>query len=314
MSAKNLLTLAIFLGTIGAFFWGCQSSNRPVTPYQSVALNVAIPPTNELRASLLGAASNELLYRVDGPNHTLLTQGTVGPFSTSASSGSIDFSATVPALDSMILSVQLNDTSTHQPLAVGATGLNMISAPVTDVLLEMGSVTRNCYTLNVAGGGNFYNTDIYTFTTDNLIGNAAGVAGDFQFNYSVGSSNPLTLTGGPASLSGPPLPNIAYLGNGNLVDFDYLPSASAFVTTSDLAKGSPLSLGDIFCIELLSPVTVYGVPVTATGGHAWLQITNLGNGTLYVGPSFRYRVNSTLPYYGYEQTLPDQAATCSTSW
>src|SRR5579883_704355 len=108
MNFKSLFTFVIFLGTVGILVWGCQSS-QPMTPYKNVALSVYVPPTGEVKASLLGVASNELLYRVDGPGHVAYATGTVGPFSTASSSGSIDFSANVPALDSLVLSVQLND-------------------------------------------------------------------------------------------------------------------------------------------------------------------------------------------------------------
>ncbi|HEV2352600.1 MAG TPA: hypothetical protein VGR89_00015 [Puia sp.] len=306
MNFKSFFTFAVFLGTIGAFIWGCQGA-KPVTPYSNVALSVYLPATNEVKASLLGVASNELLYRVDGPGHALYAQGTVGPFSTAASSGSIDFSATVPALDSLVLSVQLNDASTHQPLAIGATGLDLVTAPVTDVVVDMGSVTRNCYTLNVSGGYSL--NEIYTFSTDNLLNNSPGANGDFTTNYSAGFSSPLTIIGS-TPVAALPVTNasVAYLGNGDFVDYDFVPPVSAFKTDSSLAKGAPVSLGDIFCLQLLS------MPAVVGGGHAWIQVTNLGNGTLYVGPSFRYRVNSILPYFGYEQTAPDQGATCSTSW
>lgn len=309
MTFKNLFTFGVFLATIGAFIWGCQT-NQPVTPYKNVALSVYAPYTSEVSASLLGVASNELFYRVDGPGHVALVKGTAGPFSTAASGGSIDFSLNVPAEDSMVLSIQLNDASTHQPLAIGASALNMVSAPVTDVVVEMGSVTRNCYTLNVPGGS--VSPEIFTFSTDSLLN--APALGDFQVYFPIGGSTPVTIAGGPVSSSGPPLPNVAYLGNGNFVDYDYVPSASSFQTDSSLAKGAPISMNDIFCLKLVS------MPTGVGGGHAWIQVTNLGNGTLYVGPSFRYRVNSTAPYYGYERTNADSGVpisgvtyTCSTA-
>ena len=314
MKTKNFFTFVVFLGTVGAFIWGCQSA-QPVTPFKSVSMNVYLPATNEVKASLLGVASNELIYRVDGLGHSLLSEGTVGPFSTASSGGSVDFSLNIPAEDSMVLSVQLNDASTHQPLAVGAAALNLISSPVTDVVVEMGSVTRNCYTLNIPGGslGGIIG-EIYTFSTDNLMTNIPTV-GDFQVNYTTGSSAPLTISGGPVSSNGPPMTTVAYLGNGNFADYDNVPPASAFQTTSGLAKGSPVSVNDIFCVKLVS------LPVSIGGGHAWLQVTNVGNGGSNIGPRFRYRVNGTYPYYAYEQTNADLGApvsgvtyTCGTGW
>jgi hypothetical protein len=307
MNLKNLFTLAVFLGTVGVFIWGCQNS-QPVTPFKNVALSVSVPPTNEVKASLLGVASNELLYRVDGLGHIPIVTGTAGPFSTAASSGSIDFTVNVPAKDSLVLSVQLNDASSNQPLAVGAVGLNMVSAPVTDVVIEMGSVTRTCYTLNFPTVGDIYNPDVFIFSSDNLLGNDPGGLGDLQINYAPFSpTTPLTISG-PVTGVGLPITmaNVAYLGNGNFVDYDYVPPGSAFQTNSGLAKGAPISVDDIFCIDLLS------IPVSVGGGHAWMQVTNTGTGApSAVGAQFRYRVNSTAPYFGYEQTNADLSAPVS---
>src|SRR5581483_1017228 len=226
----------------------------------------------------------------------------VGPFSTAANYGSEDFTVDIPAADNLVLSVQLNDASTHQPLVVGAVGMNLLSLPVSNIVVEMGSVARTCYTLNVSGGS--FGGEGYTFSTDTLYTNSplTGPTYDFNLNYSAGSSNPVTIADSQGVLA--PLRTVAYLGNGNLVDYDYLPSASAFQINSDLAKGSPVSIGDIFCLSLGS------IP----GAHAWIQVTNLGNGINYVGPQFRYRVTSLLPYYGYEQTGADIANACSTMW
>jgi hypothetical protein len=188
-------------------------------------------------------------------------------------------------------------------LAIGAVPLNLITNPAADVVVDMGSVARNCYTLNVPGTGNYINPDFFTFSTDGLFGNAAGSLGDIQLNYGVGSAAPLTITGRPVSAYGAPMTTVAYLGNGNFVDYDSIPPVSAFKTDSSLAKGAPISVDDIFCINL-------------NPGHAWVQVTAVGNGSLNQGPSFRYRINSLLPYYGYEQTNADlgKGATCSTIW
>lgn len=308
MNIRYLFTFAIFLATVGAFIWGCQG-NQPVSPVRDAVMSVYVPQSAEVKSSLLGVASNELLYSVNGPGLGSSVTGTVGPFSTASNSGSFDFTVDVPQQDNLVLSLQLNDASSNQPLAIGAAGLNLLSSAVSNVVVDMGSVTRNCYTLNVPGTGNYYTTDIYTFATDNLIGNTC-TGGDFYFNYSIGSNAPLTISSGPLTSCGAPLTSIAYLGNGNFVDYDYVPPASAFQTDSSVAKGSPVSVNDIFCLKLLS------VPATG-GGHAWLQVTGVPQtlvtgGT--VGPTFRYRVNSTLPYYGYEQTTADLTNTCSTSY
>jgi sugar lactone lactonase YvrE len=113
--------------------------------------------------------------------------------------------------------------------------------------------------------------------------------------------------------------DIAYLGNGNLVNYDKVPPDSSFYVDSNDAKESAiggsvtitgllaktkrastrakftassaysLQTGDIFCLKLTS------VP----NAHAWIQITDPGlAGTK--GPSFVYRINRTEPYYAYD--------------
>jgi hypothetical protein len=263
-------------------------------------LTVSVPIPAALRASFLGTNQNELLYRVDGPNHALLQDGTIGSFSSPVSSGTKNFSLEVPAADNMVLSLQLNDAATHSVLAVGAVVLNLVTAPPDQLIVDLGSVTRTCYTLNVPGGF-FPGPESYNFVADNLV-TVGGPGYDFRFNYSAGSSVPLTISDAQGTLA--PANTVAYLGNGELVDFDYVPSISSFQSDSSLAKGAPVSINDVFCLSL----------GTIPGGHAWFQVTNLGNGTLYQGPQFRYRVNDLVPYFAYERTATDVASACSTLW
>ncbi len=108
--------------------WGCQG-NKPLSPSRNVSLNIHIPRTNEVKASLLGAVQNEVICRVDGPGSTLLTEATVGPFSTAANYGSEDLTVVIPQADNLLLSLQLNDAASHQPLALGAVGLNLLVVP-----------------------------------------------------------------------------------------------------------------------------------------------------------------------------------------
>lgn len=296
MSLKYLSPALVSLAACLVLIWGCQAA-KPLGPIKNVAMNVYVPQTAELKASLLGVAQNELLYRVDGPGLGASYKGTVGPFSTASNFGSVDFLLNIPS-NAAVLSLQLNDASTHQPLAIGAVGLTGLASPVSDLVVEMGSVTRNCYTLNVPGGDS---GETYEFATDNLPASIVSGGGmDIQMNYYAGFNYPLTITTAQGATG--PIPDIAYLGNGDFVDYDFVPSAPQFFNNSFLAKGAPVTIGDIFCISL------------STGGHAWFQVTALGNGTLYAGPKFRYRINSISTYYGYEQTVPDIANTCSTLW
>lgn len=321
MNSKNLFTLSVFLATVGVFIWGCQTS-QPVTPYKNVALSVSVPATNEVKASLLGVASNELLYRVDGPGHSFLTSGTVGPFSTAASSGSIDFTANVPAKDNLVLSIQLNDASSNQPLAVGATGLNMFSAPVTDVVIEMGSVTRNCYFVNektnlYGGSGNLGSN--YTFNTDTLVNGVS--TGGYDIGMSIVGLSGYLLVDAQGNSLWPYRWSIAYLGNGDFVTHDMRPPDNNFFPNSGTAKQyaastgyapaaatTQVQVGDIYCVLTSAPALNYAT--------AWVQITDPGFPTTQFGygPSFRFRLNSTLLYFGYERTSADTANSCSALW
>lgn len=285
-----LLTALVFSLGLGA----CNST-RPTNPARVVSMNVAIPATSELHSSLLTASSNELLYRVDGPGMTTI-KGTLGPFASPAASGSIDFTLAIPSGPNRVLSLQLNDASTHQPLALGAADIDFTSTvPVSELVVDMGSVTRTCYyTYNTSFSGN------YGFAGD-AIGSTTSAVMDISYNTPAGISVPASIF----SANPTPIPNIAYMGNGNFVDYDYVPPDANFTTTSAVAKLSgPISIGDIFCIKLQS------IP----NGHAWVQITNPGNGSFYIGPFFRYRVNSSSPYYAYERTQADINGTCSTTW
>jgi hypothetical protein len=262
-------------------------------------MKVSIPKTNDFQASLITAGQNEILYRVDGVGMTSVS-GTVGPFTTGAPDGFYDFSVDIPNGGPRVLSVQLNDVATGDPLAVGATKIDLsLNTPVNGIQVELGSVTRTCYVLNVSGGssGSTYNfmSDVFTF------GLQTGPAYDIQVNYSAGLGNPLTIL----NAQSPPVASIAYLGNGNLVDHNFVPlSPTAFQTNSALAKGAPLAVGDIFCIK----------PNSIPGGHAWVQVVQLGNGVMYVGPIFRYRVNSLIPHYEYDRTTADTGSTCGGGW
>ena len=93
------------------------------------------------------------------------------------------------------------------------------------------------------------------------------------------------------------------MGNGPLVNFAAAPTTESTVSSgasksSGGAAVTTLQSGDVYCVQLSS------------GGHAWMQINNPGTATN--GPSFRFRVNTTLPYYAYEQTSADTSKVCLT--
>ncbi len=269
-----------------ALFIGCEGA-KPVSPSRFAFLNVSVPVNSNFNSSLIGSTGNTLLYRVDGPGMGTI-KGTIGPFTTAGSYGSVDFNLEVPTGPSRILSLQLNDAPTAAPLAVGAAKLDFLGT--SDLVVEMGSVTRNCYYTYTSFSGS------YAFLTD-ATSNTAG-AYDIAYLTAAGAGGPATI------YDSNPVPGniIAYLGNGNLVDYDFVPPDANFATTTAVAKASgPIQIGDIFCVKLNSTL----------GAHAWIQITNPGNGIMYQGPFFRFRVNTTQPCFAYERTQADVNNVCS---
>jgi hypothetical protein len=185
---------------------------------------------------------------------------------------------------------------------------------VSGIVLEMGSVTRNCYytTTNSSAITSVYSGMTYDFANDILLNSlSAGASTDFIIRYT--SCNGCNAPGNyfyfqNSNANGLPVSTISYLGKGNLVDYDFVPPSSTFYADSTVAKGGPnpiFEAGDIYCLGLSS------IP----GGHAWIQITNPGDiNTSAYGPSFIFRTNSSVPYFAYDRTLADLANTCSTTY
>ncbi len=274
---------------------GCHSANNtnaPVAPLQGTSLTINMP-TDSISGSLLGAPVNTILYFITGPAMQPV-QGIVGPMNTPANSGEISFTIPVPLGNSRLLAFQLNNATNQLPLAVGAVETDFTSQPSGPLVVEMGSVARNCYNISTA----LYNTGSYfTFETDALA-TSAPVSYDVNFvPVTVGST-----VGFQMNASG--TDSVAYMGNGNLVGFAAAPS-SGYAASSGAAKqaagasGTLLQAGDVYCVQLNG------------GGHAWVQIINGGSATS--GPSFRFRVNTTASYYAYEQTTIDKSGNCPTA-
>src|SRR5665213_1804017 len=265
------------------FFLGCHSANNitaPVTPFQGTSLSISLP-TGTISGALLGAASNEVYYQITGPAMQPVT-GIAGPFSTSSNTGSVNFNVPVAAGLSRLMAFQLNDASNHQPLALGAVEMNITAQSAGPVTVEMGSVVRNCYNINTA----VYNAGSYfTFETDALA-NAATVVSPtgYDVNFlpvTVGSTVGFQMNALGAD-------TVAYLGNGNLVNFAAAPSGG-YLASSGAAKHAAgvsvtlLQAGDIYCVLL------------GGGGHVWLQVISAGSASS--GPLFFFRVNTTCLLY-----------------
>jgi hypothetical protein len=280
---------------------GCSKS--PIAPVRSVALNLSITNFGDVHANLLGSPNNEIYYHVQGEGVSD-SFGVYGPFSAPASTGSVDFTVNLPGgIGSKIVNLQLNDASTHEALAVGAVEVDP-SAPANNLTVELGSVTRNCYFVDESRNTTFSRGSAYGFQNDQLFGtNTFGTGFDIGFDCPLG---PFYMIEAQDNYPNPALKAIAYLGNGQLVDFDGVPPDSDFFpfsTQAKKAKGAPVSTleaNDVYCVKL-----------GTRPGYAWVQITAPGvMGT--TGPSFRFRVNGTKLYYSYDETAADGTGTTST--
>ncbi len=292
MKLKSLISILLSLPVLGLLlFAGCnKSSTAPVAPIRNMNMKVSVPVSNDLKASLLGAASNEVLYEVTALGMAPVS-GVVGPFSTAGNTGTIDFSIDAPAGPARLIALQLNDAANHSPLAIGA-GILDISPQGGALTIELGSVNRNCYMVDTQ---NFPGGSSYLFGASSQIIDGPNTTSDDIWLNPVGSGFQIVpLQSGQL---------IAYMGNGDLVNFASVPPSASFYSSSNSAKsaaGSSVTLlqsGDVYCAELLS------------GGHAWIQIINPGLQGSY-GPSFRFRFNGTLSYYAYDRTASDIAGTC----
>jgi len=282
------------------FVWGVTSCGKPgadspVGPSLGMNLSVNLQSANNnAKAALLGAATNEVYYSVTGSAMSPVT-GVAGPFTTSGSTGTVTLSLLVPQGSARLMAFQINDGSTHQPLAIGAVQTDIGGSGVNQTV-EMGSLVRNCYNERA---GYFYNGCYFTFQSENLadaatVGGPAGYDIDFLPN------------GGTFQLNALNGETLAYMGNNNLVN-DAMAPSTGYVANSTLAKqaaGAAVTdpvAGDVFCINLGSSI-----------GFAWLYVVNMGSGPGVSSPNFEFRLNSTLNYYGYQQTTGDLAGPCAT--
>jgi sugar lactone lactonase YvrE len=288
-----LMILAVI---IPFMVWGlvsCGSKNAPVSPSGTIGLNVSMQTSGLAKSALLGAASNEVYYSITGPAMSPVT-GVTGPITTAASSGTINLSLAIPQGSARLMAFQINDASNHQPLALGAVQMDVSSQPSSQVVIEMGSLVRNCYNQNTSA---FLDGSFFSFGNGTLADAATIVSTapyDVQFIQTAGVFQMYALNGA----------SVAYMGNGNLVNFAMAPANGA-VTASAASKQAAgaavttLQAGDVYCFYLPNP-----------SAHLWVQITNTGSTT--AGPSFVFRGNTTLPYYAYQQTPADLAGPCAT--
>ena len=256
-----MISLALILAPM--MVWGlvsCGSKNVPVAPSGTMGLNISMQASGLAKSALLGAASNEVYYNITGPAMSPVT-GVAGPITTTASSGTINLSLAVPAGSARLMAFQINDAVSHQPLALGAVQTDVSSQPSTQVVVEMGSLVRNCYNLNTSS---FVDGSLFSFGNGTLADAATIVSTtgyDMQLIQTAGIFQMYALNGA----------TVAYMGNGNLVNFAMAPANGAVTASaaSKQAAGAPvttLQAGDVYCFYIPSATA-----------HLWLQITNPGS-------------------------------------
>jgi sugar lactone lactonase YvrE len=282
---KHLLTYFLVAVAQVALFWGCAKGNLPVSLASTSSASITVP-LKDSHGKDLSPTQVNVLYYIGGAGAPVT--GTAG--TASASTGnSFSFNVGLPSGSSYgYVAVQINAVSNNQVIAVGATTLTGGTVPVT-----LGPVNKPVYEVNPLGVG-----QAFGFESDTTVSEGVSVAAttpglDVECNKSSDG------TGFELDNSLLTINSIAYMGNGNFVDYLQLPAASAFATSSSLSKGLVVKSGS----TALAPGDVYCAKLSGTG-YAWLQITSVSA----AGPVFVFRVNTTLPYCGYEQTTADAAA------
>ena len=291
MKLKSLIvTLGMALVPL-ALFWGCNKGNQPVSPANSSGLNISLSGKS---SSLLLASQNTLLYVVSGPGVPSVT-GILGPISSSSLSNGYSFSLSLSSNKYNLISLELENVVGLQAMDVGAMALSGSS----NASVTMGPLNKVYYSVSslFAGYGYGFESNALTFVGVSTPTTGSGI--DVVSNL---TSNSLGY-----EFDNPALANstVAYMGNGNFVNYLTVPPSSSFSSSSSLSKKTilgggvlPVAVGDVYCIKMKA------------GGYSWLQITNAGVIGIS-GPSFVFRVNTTLPYCGYEQTVADLAGSAT---
>jgi hypothetical protein len=282
---KYLLTCFLVAMAPVVLFWGCAKGNSPVSLASTSSASITVPLTDS-HGKDFSATQVNVLYYIGGAGAPVT--GTAG--TASASTGnSFSFNVGLPSGSSYgYVAVQINAVSNNQVIAVGATTLTGGTVPVT-----LGPVNKPVYEVNPLGVGQAFGFESDTTVSEGMTVAATTPGLDVECNNSSDGTG-FELDNALLTIN-----SIAYMGNGNFVDYLQLPATTAFATSSSLAKAQVVKTGS----AALAPGDVYCAKLSGTG-YAWLQIT----GVSAAGPAFVYRVNTTLPYCGYEQTTADAAA------
>jgi hypothetical protein len=335
MKKNGLSILSIFLCLSVFILWNC-SGPKPTSPTNLATVSVAIPISGGSDDALT-ATNDTIEYVVTGPGMSAIS-GSTTISSSSVVAGTVNFSVNVQAGPQRLLAVEMKNTQSNQPLDLGAIQFDLSSnASSASQIVELGSLTRDCYFVNnpaSAGETQTIITGSFSFASDVLSPTFQYGPGppswDIQF-YPDGTTGFYlndSYTGGTA--------DIAYMGNGDLVNFAYVPNTVFFKSRSDFSKTAVVNpaaatptiqisiLGASKAKDLASPDAALELTPTPTvanstnsdlavgdvyciqppsipGGYAWIQIINVGVPGVS-GPSFIFRANSTVPYFAFQRT------------
>ncbi len=286
MRVSNFIKASLLVMAPLVFFWGCSKSNAPVGPASASSALITVPLTDS-HGKALSSTQVSVLYYIAGTGSQPVT-GNAGTASASTGS-SFSFDVKLPTGNSYnYVAVQINDSGNNL-IAAGATTMTSSTVPVT-----LGPVNKPVYQETLGEGVAFgFEAD----TTAN-VGVTTAISTPGLDVICEKSSD-----GTGFELDNPALTNntIAYMGNGHFLNYLQLPttfSESSSASKSQFATGpNSMAPGDVYCVKLLA------------GGYAWLQVSSVSA----AGPNFVYRVNTTQPYCGYEQTVADLASTVGTA-
>jgi hypothetical protein len=299
---KRRLLTAVLLAGVGAILAGCEAA-RPVAPALVATTDLEIPINESIGAALLSSESTEILYAVRDKGG-LKKKGKIGPFKGEANpTGSLNLSFQVAVGPEAVLSLQVNDADTREPLALGATYLSLfggggrvspngITANAVQyggrksVFMDLGSLVGSCSSFPYIYSGNYISFSTgqyyyYALGQDDVYLNSYYDANEWKGEF---------LEAFPAGAD-----HIAYLGNGDMVDFAFVPADFGFHSDSRDAKQAAgadpyLAEGDVYCVKL-----------NYISGHAWVQVGDIDDND-GIRTTLRYRANTSLPFYAWEQT------------
>jgi hypothetical protein len=257
---KYYLIVSLLMSAPLALLVGCNKTSAPVGLATVSNVKITIPLTSP-NGKVLNVNGDVLYYLAGSGAPVTGVAGTV-----TASSG-YSFSFNVAATSSSALTyvaVEIRDSTSHIPVAIGATSFSSATVPVT-----LGPMNKSVYQVSPFSTGQIFNFQTDTFGSTGLTPTPTVVAG-FDV-YSKTTSTGYEIDNAALTNS-----TIAYMGNGDFLKFLQLPPASAFQITSTASKAlssttTDVALGDVYCVKLTG------------GGYAWLQITSVG---ATVGPSF----------------------------